>query len=134
MNQSTIFKAKLNWRIIQIFQVIYFTFSYLDDYRSHMASQHKYQSEFFLKKQALDGALKVFCRTLNVGYQPEMLLEEPFIIDVVGLLSNHRNRCPYYKVQGTISFFCYKSNSKLHSLNCFHFLMQEFWPLILKLR
>ena len=74
----------------------------LEEYKEHMDRNHKMDSQFFLKKSALDGALKVFSRTLNIPFQPEMLLEDPYFSDIVGLLSNHRQEWAYFKVQGRI--------------------------------
>ena len=65
-----------------------------------MDTLHKTSTDFMLKKSALDGAIQVFRKTLNLPFQPETLLEEPYFSDIIGFLTNHKQDHKYFKVQG----------------------------------
>ena len=70
-----------------------------------MDTLRKTSTDYMLKESALDGAIQVYRKTLNISYQPETLLEEPYFSDIIGFLSNQKQEHKYFKVQG--NFFHY---------------------------
>ena len=56
-----------------------------------MLTYHSAESDFFLKKTALEGALSVYSKNLNIACAPEKLLEEPIFSEIVSTLENYRN-------------------------------------------
>ena len=68
-----------------------------------MDTLRKTSTDYMLKESALDGAIQVYRKTLNISYQPETLLEEPYFSDIIGFLSNQKQEHKYFKVQGNFS-------------------------------
>ena len=104
-------------RKILVYIYFFIHFFFLEEYLRHITT-HQNNTLFTTKHTALNRAIVIYNKILNIDANPATLLEEPYFSDIVAILTNHRiNESRYFKVSG--NFFNIILNIYMKKLSFF---------------